>query len=90
MISTLGDLGVLANAIGKGTLLSEASRKELTAPTTVGLGINQTNLYYALGIGMMNGWLVQNPRFGGYNLIFAYLPAKQLSVVISTTMGPKC
>ncbi|PQO37373.1 class A beta-lactamase-related serine hydrolase [Bremerella cremea] len=90
MISTLGDLGVLANAIGKGTLLSEASRKELTAPTTVGLGINQPNLYYALGIGMMNGWLVQNPRFGGYNLIFAYLPAKQLSVVISTTMGPKC
>lgn len=90
MISTLGDLGVLANAIGTGVMLSPKSRKELTAPTTVGLGINKPNLYYAMGIGVMNGWLVQNPKFGGYNVIFAHLPEKQLSVVVSTTMGPKC
>jgi CubicO group peptidase (beta-lactamase class C family) len=90
MVSTLGDLGVLARALGSGQLLSENSRKEFVAPTTVGLGINQPNLYYGLGIIMMNGWMVQNPRFGGYNVIFAHLPTEKLSIVISTTMGPKC
>ena len=37
----------------------------------------------------MNTWMVQNPRFGGYNLIFAHLPSRRLSVVLSTTKGPK-
>lgn len=89
MTSTLDDLGKLAAAIGSGKLLSEESRTDLTAPTTVGLGINQENLYYAMGIGMMNGWLVQNPRFGGYNVLFANLPEKDLTVIVANTLGPK-
>lgn len=89
MISKLGDLGVLAQAIGSGKLLSKAARKELTAPNAVGLGANTEKLYYGLGIVCANGWLFQNPKFNGYNLAFGYLPEKQLSVVISSTMGPK-
>jgi len=90
MTSTLGDLGVLARAIGSGSLLSTKSRQEQVAPTTVGLGRNRAGLYFALGIIVMNGWLVQNPRFGGYNLVFAHLPARKLSIILATTMGPKC
>jgi len=88
MTSNLADLGVLARAIGSGSLLSEKSRQEQVAPTTVGLDRNVSNLYYGLGIILMNGWLVQNPRFGGYNLIFAHLPSRHLSIVLSTTKGP--
>lgn len=89
MISNLGDLGVLAHAIGSGQLLSKQGRQELTAPTTVGVGRNKAELYYGLGIMMANGWLFQNPKFNGYNLAFGYLPEEKLSVVVSTTMGPQ-
>jgi D-alanyl-D-alanine carboxypeptidase len=89
MTSTLGDLGVLARTIGSGSLLSEKSRTEQIAPTTVGLGRNRADHYYGMGIILLNGWMVQNPRFGGFNLIFAHLPARQLSIVIATTLGPK-
>jgi CubicO group peptidase (beta-lactamase class C family) len=89
MTSTLHDLGVLARAIGAGSLLKEKSRKEQVAPTTVGLGGNRAHLYYGLGIILMNGWMVQNPSLGGYKLIFAHLPARRLSVVLVTTLGPK-
>lgn len=89
MTSNLQDLGVIARAIGAGSLLSKSSRKEQVAPTTVGLGQNLPNLYYGLGIIMINTWMVQNPRFGGYNLIFAHLPSRRLSIVLSTTKGLK-
>ncbi|MBE9202785.1 beta-lactamase family protein [Synechocystis salina LEGE 06099] len=87
MISTLGDLGLLALAIAKGTLLSPQAAQAQIAPTTVGLGRNRPDLYYGLGIIYANGWLVQNPRFGGYNLFFAALPSQSLAIVVSTTIG---
>jgi len=89
MTSTLHDLGVLARALGTDKLLSEKARAEQIAPTTVGMGRFQKKLYYGLGIILLNGWLVQNPRINGYNLIFAHLPSRRLSVVIAATMGPK-
>lgn len=89
MISTLGDMGTLAAAIGAGKLLKKETRAEMTAPTTVGLGINQENLYYAMGIGVMDDWLVQNPRFGGYTVLFANLPEEDLTVIVANTLGPK-
>lgn len=88
MTSTLGELGALARALGSGELLSEKSRQEQVVPTTVGLGKNRDGLYYALGIVLMNGWMVQNPRFGGYNLIFAHHRKRALSIVIISTEGP--
>jgi D-alanyl-D-alanine carboxypeptidase len=88
MTSTLHDLGVIARALGSGVLLSARSRREQIAPTTVGLGQNQAGLYYGLGIIMMNGWMVQNPRFGGYNSILAHLPSRKISIIVATTQGP--
>ncbi|HVK04816.1 MAG TPA: serine hydrolase domain-containing protein [Armatimonadaceae bacterium] len=88
LTSNLYDLGVLARAVGTGSLLSAKARGEQVAPTTVGLGRNLPDLYYGLGVILMNTWMVQNPRFGGYNLIFAHLPSRRLSVVVSATRGP--
>lgn len=89
MTSTLHDLGVLARALGNDQLLSEKSRKELRAPTTVGLGPLRKDFYYGLGLAVLNGWLAQNPSINGYGSLFAHLPAKKLSVVITSTLGPK-
>ena len=84
MISNLGDLGILGLAIANGSLLSPLARQAQIAPTTVGLGRNTANLYYGLGIVYANGWLLQNPRFGGYNLLFAALSSQSLAIVVST------
>lgn len=89
LTSTLHDLGVLARALSTDKLLLEKSRKEQLAPTTAGLGGMRKDLYYGLGIIVLNGWLVQNPQINGYNTIFAHLPSKRLSIVITTTLGPK-
>ncbi|MBE9239713.1 serine hydrolase domain-containing protein [Synechocystis salina] len=87
MISTLGDLSMLALAIAKGSLLSPQGIQAQIAPTTVGLSTNRADLYYGLGIVYANGWLVQNPRFGGYNLFLAALPSQSLAMVVATTIG---
>lgn len=89
MTSTIGDVAAIGRAMGSGRLLSKRSRAEQVAPTVVGLGQNKADRYYGLGVIMLNTWMVQNPRFGGYNLILAYLPSKKLTIAISTTKGPK-
>jgi len=89
LTSTLHDLGTLARALSTDKLLSAQSRKEQSAPTTVGLGKLRKDLYYGLGVIVVNGWLVHNPLIGGYNLIFAHLPARRLSIVLVSTKGPK-
>jgi CubicO group peptidase (beta-lactamase class C family) len=87
IISTLADLGTLARAVGAGTLLSAKSRREMVAPTTVGLGPNRADFYFGMGIGMANGWMLQNPAFGGFSAIFAHLPSRKISIVIVSTLG---
>ncbi|MBX7134053.1 MAG: beta-lactamase family protein [Fimbriimonadaceae bacterium] len=89
MTSTIGDVAAIGRAMGSGRLLSKRSRAEQIAPTVVGLGQSKADSYYGLGIIILNTWMVQNPRFGGYNLILAYLPSKKLTIAISTTKGPK-
>ena len=89
MTSTIEDVAAIGRAMGSGRLLSKRSRAEQVAPAVVGLGQNKADRYYGLGIIMLNTWLVQNPRFGGYNLILAYLPSRKLTIAISTTKGPK-
>jgi D-alanyl-D-alanine carboxypeptidase len=86
LISDIRDLGVWANAFGQGTLISKLSMQEMIAQTTVGLANNTKEKYYGMGVGIMNGWLVQNPRFGGYNGFMAHLPSKNLSICVVSTM----
>lgn len=83
MTSTLHDLGVLARALSTDKLLSKKSRKELRTPNSAGPGI------YGLGIILLNDWLAVNPNINGYSSIFAHLPSRRLSIVVTTTLGQK-
>ena len=89
MISTLGDLGRWARALGSGSLLSPQSHALQIGPQNVGLGVLTASMYYAMGIGVTNGWVVANPQLTGYNGAVSYLPSKRTAVVVFTTQGPK-
>jgi D-alanyl-D-alanine carboxypeptidase len=89
MISTLGDLGRWARALGTGSLLSPQSHALQIGPQNVGLGPLTASFYYAMGFGVTNGWIATNPQLTGYNGVVSYLPSKRTAVVVFTTQGPK-
>lgn len=88
MTSTIRDLGSWARALGGGELLSRSSRRRMFSPSTVGLAGNTRAFYYALGVVIDGAWILQNPFFGGYNAVMAYLPSRKLTIVIANTVGP--
>lgn len=87
MISTISDLGRWANAWMQGSLLTTESSQKLRAPDTVGKGKNKPDLYFAMGFGVVNHWLMQNPSFGGYSGVFAVLPEKNIVLIAFNTVG---
>ncbi len=87
MASTLDDVSLIIRAVGRGTLFSPAAREALTAPTTVGLGPNTNDRYYGLGIGVVEGSLLQNPNMAGYQGIVHYDPETDTTLVAYTTQG---
>ena len=94
MSSTIGDVVKAAKAMGRGTLLSRRSAKERFAPYTANLPVvpspparfNQ-NLYYGLGVIIVNTWAIQNPELNGYTAIQAWLPSKKMAVGLAVTKG---
>ena len=40
-----------------------------------------------MGVFVIDGWMVQNPSFAGYAATMAYLPARQLAIATSVTVG---
>jgi D-alanyl-D-alanine carboxypeptidase len=89
MISTLGDMGRWARALGTGSLLSPQSHALQIGPQNVGLGPLTASMYYAMGFGVSNGWIAANPQVPGYNGVVSYLPSKRTAVVVFVTQGPK-
>ncbi len=85
MHSTVADLRLFIDAVGSGELVSEQSYEEEFAPTTAGLGGATADRYYAMGIGVTNGWLVANPGMPGYKAIVTTLPDKDITIVIYNT-----
>jgi CubicO group peptidase (beta-lactamase class C family) len=88
MTSDLSDLGVWAQALGKGSLLSASSHARQFAPDAVGLGPLTSRFYYGLGGAVSNGWYLAEPGLIGYTGLVSYQPAKKISVVIFTTANP--
>jgi D-alanyl-D-alanine carboxypeptidase len=86
--STLGDMGKWAQALGTGSLLSRRSHALQVGPQNVGLGPLTPDNYYAMGLGVSNGWVAANPQLLGYNGVVSYLPAKRAAVVVFATQGP--
>ena len=88
--STLGDLGKYVQALGSGSLLSRADHALQVGPQNVGLGpFTSDKFYYAMGLGVSNGWVLTNPRIPGYSGVIAYLPSRKIAIVIYSSPGPK-
>ena len=91
------DMTATAVAIGEGTLLSPESHQAQVAPDLTGFGsplegcnschtFNGSNIY-GLGVWLHGSWILQNPQFGGYGAVEAYLPSKRIAIAIATTYG---
>jgi CubicO group peptidase (beta-lactamase class C family) len=86
-----------AVAVGEGMLLSSASHQAQMAPDLLGFGSPlqgcptchtlDERYNYGLGVVLKGSWIMQNPLFGGYGGIMAYLPAKRIAVAVVTTYG---
>ncbi len=92
------DLDKTAIAIGTGKLLSKASYNAMVStrlrgrtsavpgcPTCFKQSVGYT---YGLGLVISGHWLLQNPLFGGYAAVEAYLPSRKLAVSVAMTYGP--
>jgi hypothetical protein len=44
---------------------------------------------YGLGVVITGNWLVQNPMFGGYGAIEAYLPSQKIAIAAAVTFDPE-
>ena len=55
----------------------------------MGLGPLTASMYYAMGFGVVNGWLIANPQVPGYSGVVSYLPTQRTAVVVFVTQGPK-
>jgi D-alanyl-D-alanine carboxypeptidase len=85
MTGTIGDVMKSAKAFGSGALISKAAERERVAPTSAGLPGFSRNLYYGLGIVVLNTWRIQNPELNGWTAIQAYLPSRRMSVALAVT-----
>lgn len=89
------DLHDTAIAIGTGKLLSPESYQAMVSTslrgrTTTLPGCNtcfpqSLGYTYGLGIVITGNWLIQNPLFGGYSAVAAYLPSKKIAIAIAVT-----
>jgi D-alanyl-D-alanine carboxypeptidase len=59
------------------------------APLTAQFEPWTENRYYAFGVFVDNGWIVQNPSFAGYAATMTYLPSRKLAVAVSVTAREK-
>jgi CubicO group peptidase (beta-lactamase class C family) len=87
MTSDIRDMARTATAVGTGELLSPEAFRQMTAPTTVGLGPLTERIYYGVGVTVRGGWILQNPRFAGYSGVAAYLPSRRITIAVATTDG---
>jgi D-alanyl-D-alanine carboxypeptidase len=65
-------------------LLDRHSYREQTAHITrLAPGV-----YFAMGMFIDHGWVLQNPLFSGYRATMAYLPSRHVTIAVTTTVGP--
>ena len=44
---------------------------------------------YGLGIVISGNWLLQNPMFGGYAAVEAYLPSQRIAIAVAVDVRPR-
>ena len=72
-----------------GTLVSPHSHSLQLAPLTAKFKPWSQSRFYAFGVFVDNGWVVQNPSFAGYAATMTYLPSWKLAVAVSVTAQEK-
>lgn len=85
--SNVDDMGVWAEAVAEGTVLTPKSHELQLAPETAGLGPMTAESYYGMGIIVGGGWVGSNPQLDGYSGIVAHHPATKTTVVVFATIG---
>jgi len=93
------DLEATAVGIGSGKLLSNESYKAMVSTDLRGKThlqdgcptcMVQSEAYtYGLGIVISGHWLLQNPLFGGYSAVEAYLPSQKIAIAVANTYQPE-
>jgi D-alanyl-D-alanine carboxypeptidase len=86
-ISNLADVGKWGPILGTGRLLTPELFREQIAPTSVGLGKNRPDAYFAFGFAVSNGWILQNPSINGYSGAFGYNMPNGVTITLETTKG---
>jgi D-alanyl-D-alanine carboxypeptidase len=89
MASNQRDVARWMEALAAGDLLSQEAHEELLAPVTVGLGPNTQDLYYAMGVGVTNGWVFANPSLQGYQAAVGREPDADATIVIYASRTPE-
>ncbi|WP_275821955.1 serine hydrolase domain-containing protein [Aquibaculum arenosum] len=89
MTTTVEDAMASFAAIGPGELLSAESQEQLLAPTTAGYGPFDEDIYYAFGLLVSDGWLIQTPAFAGFSAVAAHLPDQDIGFAVTATAGPE-
>jgi CubicO group peptidase (beta-lactamase class C family) len=97
--SNIYDMEATAVGIGSGRLLTTDSYKTMVSTDLRGKTHKQpgcttcdemTTAYtYGLGIVISGNWLIQNPLFGGYGAIEAYLPSQKIAIAAAVTFAPE-
>ncbi len=83
------DVHVFLDALASGELLSDEYHEIQLAPTTVGIGTNTPEQYWAMGALMLNGWAFLNPGIPGYYGAGGTLPDEGWTMVVYTTASPE-
>jgi D-alanyl-D-alanine carboxypeptidase len=83
--SNAQDVGVFLDALGSGKLLSSKYHDIQFAPTTVGIGTNKAEQYWAMGFLDVKDWVFLNPTIPGYDGGGGTLPSEGWTMVIYTT-----
>jgi hypothetical protein len=78
-------------------LLTPESHRAQISPDLVGFGSPlegcpachtlEAAYSYGLGVVLADRWILQNPLFGGYGAIEAYLPSERIAIAVATTFG---
>jgi CubicO group peptidase (beta-lactamase class C family) len=91
MTGTIADVAKSARAMGTGALISKQSRRDMfsATPTPIPFASFNQNLFYGMGIVLSSGWRLQTWQLFGYLGAMGYLPKKDISIALVTTMGPK-
>jgi CubicO group peptidase (beta-lactamase class C family) len=83
--SNAQDVGTFLDALASGELLSSEYHDLQWAPTTVGIGSNKPDQYWAMGFLVVKDWMFLNPTIPGYSGAGATLPDEGWTIVVYTT-----